>query len=49
MVKGQTTSYYAIGGGLNKYQLVGVDIGFTPLAVRWPPPTTEVGVLLLPC
>jgi len=33
MVKGQTTSYYATGGGLNKYQLVGVDIGFTPLTL----------------
>jgi len=25
MVKGQTTSYYATGGGLNKYQLNAAD------------------------
>lgn len=25
MVKGQTTSYYATGGGLNKYQYAAAD------------------------
>jgi hypothetical protein len=35
--------FLGIGFALVK-QLVGVDIGFTPLAVRWPPSTTEDGV-----
>jgi len=32
MVKGQTTSYYATGGGLNKYQLAAVGRG---IQLRW--------------
>ena len=35
--------FVGIGFALVK-QLVGVDIEFTPLAVRWPPSTTEDGV-----
>ena len=38
--------FIGIGFAIVK-QLVGVDIGFTPLAVRWPPPTTEVGAFFL--
>ena len=38
--------FLGIGFAIVK-QLVGVDIGFTPLAVRWPPSTTEVGAFFL--
>ena len=38
MVKGQTTSYYATGGGLNKYQLAAVGPG---IRLRWNTPAQE--------
>jgi hypothetical protein len=44
----QSVGVFFIGIGLALVkQLVGVDIGFAPLAVRWPPSTTEVGAFFL--
>ena len=48
LVAGLVSRGFFLGIGLALVkQLVGVDIGFTPLAVRWPPPTTEVGAFFL--